>query len=76
MTTNDLIATSGVALILIAYFTNTYGLISKDGKLYFAMNIFGAGLAGFASYLISFWPFVILEGIWVVVSVLAFFKSK
>jgi hypothetical protein len=76
MNTNDIIATIGVALILIAYFTNTYNLIEKDGRLYFAMNIVGAGLAGFASYLISFWPFVILEGIWVVVSVIAFFKVK
>jgi hypothetical protein len=61
---------------LIAYFTNTYHLIEKDGRLYFAMNIVGAGLAGFASFLIPFWPFVILEGIWVIVSIVAFFKVK
>ncbi len=74
MNTNDTIATIGVALILIAYFSNTYGIIPKDGKLYFGLNILGAGLAGWASYLIQFWPFVILEGIWTVVSIIAFIK--
>jgi hypothetical protein len=28
------------------------------------LNTTGAGLAGYASYLIDYWPFVILEGTW------------
>ncbi len=69
MTYNDLIGTIGVGLILIAYFLGTEKLIKQDGKLFYVMNIIGAGLACYASLLISYWPFVILEGTWVLVSI-------
>ncbi len=67
MTYNDIIGTIGVALILIAYFLNTERLIPVNGKLFFVINIIGAALACYASYLISYWPFVILEGTWMFV---------
>ncbi|MES2849966.1 MAG: hypothetical protein V4685_12980 [Bacteroidota bacterium] len=72
---NDIIGTIGVGLILIAYCCNTFGMITKDGRLFFAMNIFGAALACYASLLINYWPFVILEGTWTLVSVFAFIKT-
>ena len=61
MSYDDLIATIGVGLILLAYFFNIFGIVKKEGSLYFILNIIGAGLAGYASYLIDFIPFVILE---------------
>lgn len=66
---NDIIGTLGVGLILIAYFLGTEKLIKNDGKLYYVMNMIGASLACYASFLIDYWPFVILEGTWVLVSV-------
>lgn len=75
MNYNDSIATVGVGLILLAYFFNIFGIIKKDGTLYFILNIVGAGLAGYASYLIHFIPFVILETTWVLVSVVGLLKS-
>lgn len=75
MNYNDIIATIGVGLILLAYFFNIFGIIKKDGSLYFILNIVGAGLACYASYLIDFLPFVILEATWVIVSVLGLVKS-
>jgi len=75
MNTNDIIATIGVGLILLAYFFNIFAIIKKDGSLYFILNILGAGLAGYASYLIDFIPFVILETTWVIVSVFGLVKS-
>jgi len=74
MNYNDIIGTIGVGLILLAYFFNTFSLIPKDGKLFFSMNIIGAGLACYASVLINYIPFIILEGVWCVVSVAAFIK--
>lgn len=74
MNYNDIIGTIGVGLILIAYFCNIFSLIAKDGKLFFAMNIIGAGLACYASLLINYWPFVILEGTWAIVSIAGLFK--
>ncbi len=69
MSYNDVIGTIGVGLILIAYFLNTFSIIPKEGKLFFVMNIAGAALACYASYLINYLPFVILEATWTVVSV-------
>jgi hypothetical protein len=69
MTTADITGTLGVGLILLAYFMNIFSFFPKEGKLFFLMNIFGAGLACLASFLIHYWPFVILEGVWTLVSV-------
>ncbi len=75
MTYNDLIGTVGVALILLAYFLNTSKLIPQEGKLYFVMNIIGAAMACYASMLIDYWPFVILEGTWTLVSIYGLMKT-
>ena len=71
---NDIIGTIGVGLILLAYFMNIFMLIPKDGHLFFLMNIVGAGLACYASYLISYRPFIILEGTWTLVSVIGLLR--
>ena len=75
MNYNDIIGIVGVGLILLAYFMNIFSLIPKEGKLFFLMNILGAGLACYASVLIQYWPFVILEGVWTAVSVVGLFRS-
>jgi hypothetical protein len=69
MSYNDIIGTFGVGLIMLAYFCNTFALIPKEGILFFSMNIIGAGLACYASFLIHYIPFIILEGVWTLVSV-------
>jgi hypothetical protein len=71
---NDIIGTIGVGLILIAYFLNIFSFIEKDGKFYFLMNILGASLACYASLLINYKPFVILEATWAIVSIFGFMK--
>jgi hypothetical protein len=75
MNFTDIIGTVGVGLILIAYFSNIFSFIPKDGKLFFILNIIGAGLACYASWLINYWPFVILEATWCFVSVIGFLKQ-
>jgi hypothetical protein len=74
MSYNDIIGTIGVGLILLAYFFNTFSLITKEGKLFFCMNIIGAGLACYASVLINYVPFITLEAVWCAVSVAGFVK--
>jgi hypothetical protein len=69
MNYNDIVGTIGVGLILFAYYLNTANLIKKNGQLYYVMNILGAGIACYASFLINYWPFVVLEGMWTLVSI-------
>ncbi|HQW44527.1 MAG: hypothetical protein WAU29_15035 [Chitinophagaceae bacterium] len=75
MSYTDLIGTAGVGLILLAYFCNTFGWINGRSKLFFFLNIVGAGLACYASWLIDYWPFVVLEGTWLIVSVAGLMKT-
>jgi hypothetical protein len=72
---NDLIGTLGVGLILLAYFLNTARLLERNKRLFYVMNIIGASLACYASYLIAYWPFVILEGTWTLVSIYGLMKT-
>lgn len=71
----NIIATIGVGLILMAFFLNTVKLIENNGKAYYVMNIIGAALACYASYLIQMWPFVVLEGTWTLVSIYGLMKT-
>jgi len=68
---NDWIGFCGVAILLLAFLLNLLKKISANSLPYILMNIIGAGLACLASWLISYIPFVILEGTWTVVSVFA-----
>ena len=72
---NDIIGSAGVGLILVAYFLNTEGLLPKNGKLFYVLNMIGAALACYASFLINYWPFVILEGTWTLVSIYGLMKT-
>jgi hypothetical protein len=72
---NDVTGAIGVGLILLAYFCNIFSLIPGSEKLFFALNIIGAGLACYASLLINYWPFVILEGIWCLVSIIGLIRT-
>ncbi|MBL7747948.1 MAG: hypothetical protein JNM19_11000 [Chitinophagaceae bacterium] len=76
MSYTDITGTVGVGLILLAYFCNTFGWINGKDRLFFLLNIIGAGLACYASVLINYWPFVILEGTWFLVSLVGFIKVK
>lgn len=75
MTYNDLIGTLGVGLILLAYFLNTIRMVPVNGKLFYVMNIIGAAMACYASLLINYMPFIILEGTWTLVSIYGLMRT-
>lgn len=72
---NDIIGTIGVSLILLAYFLHVFGWLPNQNKVFYMLNIAGAGLACYASWLLQYWPFVILEGVWCLVSIIGLLKS-
>ena len=74
MTTIDIIGFIGVSLILIAYFLNLNNKIQADDLRYILMNLVGAILACLASLLMEYYPFVLLEGTWTAVSLIALVK--
>lgn len=74
MATSDIIATIGVSLLLIAFLLQSIKFIKSESYLFLLLNLFGAAIAGYASWLISFMPFVILEGVWVLVAAFGLIK--
>lgn len=75
MALSDWIGTAGVTLLLIAFALNIARKISPESKSYLLLNIIGAGMAGISSYMIQFWPFVVLESVWVIATIAALIKS-
>ena len=75
MRESEIIGSIGVALLLIAFFMNLFGMLSSDSRAYQAMNAVGAAVSCYASYLIGFAPFVVLEAIWCVAAVAAMVRG-
>lgn len=71
MTISDIIGSTGVAIILIAFFLNLTNILTTKSFWYILMNFLGAGLACYASALIKYIPFIILEATWTMVSFIA-----
>ncbi len=68
MDVTTLIGSLGVALLLLAFFLSLFKFIAQDGFAYIGMNIGGAALACWSSWIIAFMPFVILEAVWCMVA--------
>jgi hypothetical protein len=64
MSASQVIGSIGVALLLIAFFMNSFGMLASDSRAYQSMNAVGAAVSCYASYLIGFAPFVVLEAVW------------
>jgi hypothetical protein len=79
MNFTDWIGFIGVTILLIAFFLNLNNRLKKDSFVYLLMNVLGAGLACFASVLLKYMPFIILEATWTLVSaygLLQFYRTK
>ncbi len=74
MSPETMIGSLGVALLLLAFLLNLVRVLRTESYPYTALNFAGASLAGYASYLIGFVPFVILEGTWAVVAAVALIR--
>jgi hypothetical protein len=68
MTYVDWIGSIGVFQVLLAYFLNSIGEISTKTLPFIGLNLIGASMACFASFLLDYWPFIILEGVWALIS--------
>jgi len=76
MSNGELLGTLGVTLLLVAFAMNLANKWSATSLPYLALNVLGAGLACLSSYIIEFWPFVVLEGVWTVSSFIMLIRSS
>lgn len=75
MTSGELLGTIGVTILLTAFAMNLGGKLKASSVSYLVMNTIGAALAGLSSYLIAFWPFVVLEGVWTISSFVVLLRT-
>jgi hypothetical protein len=75
MNPGELVGTIGVSLLLAAFALNLLKKLTSDSVAYLALNTAGAALACLSSYLIHFWPFVILEGVWMLSSLILLIRT-
>ncbi len=72
----DWIGFIGVFQILLAYVLNVMERISKNDLSFILLNLIGAGMACYASILMNYMPFVLLEGVWALVSLISLIKYR
>ena len=74
MNLTDWIGFIGVSCLLLAFFLNLRGLIQKESLSYLLLNTGGASLACFASILLNYIPFILLEACWTLVTIHSLIK--
>ena len=71
-TAHDALATVvgslGVAFLLLAFLLNLLKILRSEGYAYMTLNVIGASMACYSSYLLAFMPFVLLEAVWALVA--------
>jgi hypothetical protein len=75
MNFSSIVGLLGVSLLLIAFFLNLFRYISRENSTYILLNIVGAGLSCYASILIHYLPFIVLEAVWSLVAFAAYVKK-
>lgn len=72
----DWVGFVGVFQILLAYILNVAGKINSKDLIFILLNLIGAGMACMASILMNYIPFIILEGVWTLVSFISLWSYK
>jgi hypothetical protein len=75
MTFTDWVGSIGVFILLSAYFLNLFNKIEIGGFVYLYLNLIGAMIACFASILLGYKPFIILEASWALVSIFGIYNT-
>jgi len=76
MNTVDWIGFIGVFQILLAYLLNVMGKVDHKDLSFILLNLIGAGMACLSSVLLNYLPFIILEGVWTLISLISLFRYR
>ena len=71
LTTGEILGSAGVTLLLVAFGMNLLKKWKQESLPYTLLNTIGAAMACASSVVIRFVPFIILEGVWTLVSLVA-----
>lgn len=71
----QIVSVVGSLLILLAYTANQTGRMTADQAIYSLVNLLGAGILAVVALLEEQWGFLLLEGVWSVVSLAALVRA-
>ena len=71
----QIVSVAGSLLILLAYTANQTGRLTAEQVSYSLINAVGAGILAVVAVLEEQWGFLLLEGVWTLVSVIALVRA-
>ncbi len=71
----QLVSLVGSLLILTAFSANQLGRMTAQQRSYTLLNLFGAGILAVVALLEEQWGFLLLEGVWTLVSIVALVRA-
>jgi hypothetical protein len=72
---DQLIQIVGALLILVAFGAVQFNRMRPDSRLYLALNLTGSAILAVLALAASQWGFVLLEGVWAIVSAWGLFTA-
>jgi hypothetical protein len=75
-TSIQLVSVLGSLLVLVAYVASQFGYLSVKGLAYAYANIVGSGILAVVATLEAQWGFLLLEGAWASVSLVAVMRQR
>jgi hypothetical protein len=75
-TSIQLVSVLGSLLVLVAYVASQFGYLSAKGLAYAIANIVGSGILAVVAALEAQWGFLVLEGAWASVSLVAVMRHR
>lgn len=76
MSVANWVASIGVGILLVAFFLNIFGYVNNKSNLYALLNAIGGLISCYASWMVDFYPFVVLNIIWSFTAILSLFKGN
>jgi hypothetical protein len=75
MDTVTIIGIIGATIILMAFLFNQFGRWANESRAYDVANVLGSGFLMYYAYLLESWPFLVLNAVWLIVSLRDVIKS-